>query len=753
MNFFKGLWKLSLTQRKAKRQLKHLIRENFDFTEEKYIHLEMEIISNLRFVKESSIEDVILIMKSLQLQLNRSLLLIIFVMSEIIVYSTKTFPAIIQNIFCRNDFNEPSIESFLYELLVVALDYQYYKFINIILDLHVLNKSKFNELLQNPSMKNLGIDKFYQVKFKHKSQEIIANIIRKDLLEEFISEVTEKDNGQISELHKGKAKTFTYCEYAAIYNANNIFKYLWDRDSSLISLKRIIESNNTEIMKLALPKLNTETIEILMKTAIKSHNYYFIKRNMSKLPNNYSPEIEEMCVESLNLVYLMCGEINVTNSSTSEKFISKQVSKCESYFAKKAKLIRNKCSSVILFEEKVHRFETKETETGYKDVAVSFNSNISDVIECLEKQIKKLQAVIKNSPSSNKKVDPKDFVLATLSEGLIFSKSYMFLLKCRISPPSKKTFFRVQKSLQKSIIDFTQSSLLQERFLLTEEFSYDCSWITRRNSKAGFGAFLSTKNRIFDYDIAIKGENYSGTSQHMEVEIFKKLAARWSTNSHLKFIIKDVDVHINSALESLNWKLIEFLDPNHAFGVIKRKIIAYSKLYKTTFKGIKTHLIRYVKILLHDENQTTEQRLFFWNNIIRHLKDDHHKCRHTVIVVNWQCNGYSSHEEIIQELIDSCQEIVKKVNPKFSTQASESLHSVKAKIIPKIYSFSKSIHCRLALSVLQWKQPYTYSREFFRKYQNVQYFFSLEGGQKLAKIPKYYCQELFLVSFSIKNAM
>ena len=176
-------------------------------------------------------------------------------------------------------------------------------------------------------------------------------------------------------------------------------------------------------------------------------------------------------------------------------------------------------------------------------------------------------------PTQSFDINPRRYVLATLTEGLSETTARRFLAKLNISPPSKDAFYKEQKYISDIVERLSEESMAQVRANLPKDaiFGIDCSWSGRRNATHAIVIFMEMRSRlIFDKVIISREESvsdfaYNGPSNLMENAAVRAKRDKYVADYHFIGFVHDFDIDTAPILhpDSITGQLVEFLDPGH----------------------------------------------------------------------------------------------------------------------------------------------------------------------------------------------
>lgn len=333
-----------------------------------------------------------------------------------------------------------------------------------------------------------------------------------------------------------------------------------------------------------------------------------------------------------------------------------------------------------------------------------------------------------------KKFDPIDvveFVFSTLVSGLTFMSISRFLIAFSKSHllPSEKEFYKTQKIVIETLNAQAQLNCIKYQKLMKPGavISIDGSWDHRRNGKFCIvEAFDVEQNKIVAYSIIERPTQKNPTASfkkaanQMEIEGVKKIIEQLKPLKKVIGYVHDKDAKTSKLIRD-TWNITEYIDPNHANKSFNKKFIKYNsgktkKCIKNSLKGLQKRLSKFKTILTYSA-YSKEKRAELWLNAVQHFQGNHTLCIHHPYdnsthekreITNWGRNLTKSKEMGLYNFLSATIPFVTKVDQKFTSQANEGFHSIKAILAPKSLAWGTSWIGRMAVAVLRTNEPDLY---------------------------------------------
>lgn len=283
---------------------------------------------------------------------------------------------------------------------------------------------------------------------------------------------------------------------------------------------------------------------------------------------------------------------------------------------------------------------------------------------------------------------------------------------------------------QHELIKATEENVKKHLNQISENttVSIDGSWDHPRNGYHCLVAAIDINhNKVIDYELVIRNHsktkmtaNYYGEANGMEVHGTRLLLARLSKYKNITNIVHDQDAKVGKIIRSNpNWH--EYFDQRHCEKSFKN---FFSACISGNKKGIKKgsidqlqpKLLKFLR-LLQKSDYNTSFKLSQWHNTIWHFSNVHKNCIHrpydsitnlTNKITDWYKNITDEKLSSLQNFLKKTEKYVIKVDKRYHTQYSESLHGVKQHLLPKNVAWGRTYPSRIALAVLQWNEPTSY---------------------------------------------
>jgi hypothetical protein len=316
------------------------------------------------------------------------------------------------------------------------------------------------------------------------------------------------------------------------------------------------------------------------------------------------------------------------------------------------------------------------------------------------------------------------FVFITLISGARFTQQEQFCAWLDIRVPSKTAFYDAQPFLCEALIIEAQESCARWRALMgrVSAISFDGSWSHRRAALHCFGAFIDPKQKkVVDFEIVELPQgtddgDFVGTSHAMESEVLRRMGARWTDATNVRYFCHDKDNHAMKILrEELRWNLIEKFDRNH---IVKTLKIRFEKITWFTPEGqdprkkprrvnmlgkLESHLLSWFYVVLRADGLLEEKNAMWLGAFDHYVNPPNAQC------FQWKKRSDPHAQELLRLFLTSTLDLIEQADSEISTQLNESLHALKAKLADKNYPWKSSWRARNAVAVLnineghEWK--------------------------------------------------
>lgn len=320
------------------------------------------------------------------------------------------------------------------------------------------------------------------------------------------------------------------------------------------------------------------------------------------------------------------------------------------------------------------------------------------------------------------------FILSVLSEGLTFSTAQRFLSKNNIKTGSKKVFYSKLRELNNAIIQMADETCF-ENFINMKQgaiLSFDAAWAHRRKSYQCFGCLIKIlSDKIISWKVV---ENKDLSPQKLECEVLNNFQKNYK-DKRVTGHVQDGDLGAINIVRTYNKNILIYFDPNHIKGKFDRILEKFDEKGGHCFSPFKNKLISFFKILLYNKTLSTNQKKFQWTNVLNHLTGQYGLCLHSFINISNSPDPitieYNEEESSSNEFVDNYdqEEALPSeanfpeaiINPHYTTQSNEAIHSTKVKFANKNIKWSSSFEGRMALNVLHKNKPYVYYIDLLQK--------------------------------------
>ncbi|OHT16419.1 hypothetical protein TRFO_02672 [Tritrichomonas foetus] len=317
-------------------------------------------------------------------------------------------------------------------------------------------------------------------------------------------------------------------------------------------------------------------------------------------------------------------------------------------------------------------------------------------------------------PSSPYRIlDCKRFVFSVIVEGQSYSTTSHIFLWNNLIPPSKSTFYNIQKEISDIIVEYAVFSCAKWKNdkSRSKYISFDGSWSHRRNANQCVVAIIDPVIRkILDFVILEKPNeqkpgNFDGPSNQMEVEGIRRLIPKWKNDEKAEYYVHDKDSKCKKEIEKSKWDIRELIDKNHLMKSYERRWNKYKAMTPCKFRGLHNKL-RFFFLFLLKEDLSHQEKVIQWINVSHHLMGKHQKCLHEAKMYPIWKDGFHKENILILKLfLNSTAKLLLKCNDSVSTQMCESFHAIKCHFANKNTKWSESWRMRISSAILSINEP------------------------------------------------
>lgn len=308
------------------------------------------------------------------------------------------------------------------------------------------------------------------------------------------------------------------------------------------------------------------------------------------------------------------------------------------------------------------------------------------------------------------------FVFSLFATGLPYSSAFLFLLLNNIETFGRSTFYQSQDTVIDTLLDLANRSCKFhfDNMLPNSSVSIDASWAHRRNARQCLvDAIDDHSHKVIDFVFVSKNQfekaiKHNGSSNMMEYEGLKTLLPRLKNSGKIIRICKDGDVKFNNLFKEMEWKVNISLDTSHRIKNFDTLFRKYNNNSKKKLNGLGKHIKSWLQTCL-ETNWTTDDKLFYFLNSYNHFLGNHSQCpnaNHSAYI--WKYRNDDSARISLKQLLSEASGIIAEYIPGVTTSLNENMHSIKARIVPKLYHWGKSWEGRMAASILQYNNPDTW---------------------------------------------
>lgn len=174
----------------------------------------------------------------------------------------------------------------------------------------------------------------------------------------------------------------------------------------------------------------------------------------------------------------------------------------------------------------------------------------------------------KNEPEKPVRADAKMMVIANYENGSTYIKTKGILAAQGIESPPKATYYRIQKKVNKTIIDLSNESIQNEMMMMEPGSTISCdgAYAHRRNSSQCHAAFINASNGKIVAGTVVtksrKGGDFYGSSNNLETEAIRRNLNKIDL-SKISEYCHDRDNKTAGVMTTAKQDIKENIDPNH----------------------------------------------------------------------------------------------------------------------------------------------------------------------------------------------
>lgn len=335
------------------------------------------------------------------------------------------------------------------------------------------------------------------------------------------------------------------------------------------------------------------------------------------------------------------------------------------------------------------------------------------------------------------------FAFSLVTNGGNHRKIEKILLWNDILPPSKTQYNSALDKIAVEVEKEVNESINKWRKSMKENSacSFDGSWIHRRNSYQCVADLVDSRTqKIIAFKLVEKTSiaNTEIAANGLEIAALKEIIKEIKDDKRISYFIHDNDTKAVSLISNLNWNVNTILDPNHAGLAFGRRFDTYNLLNRSILNGLKGHLTKFLKCLMHAD-MTNEEKKKAWANVSNHFLGNHECCpfSHRKPPKIWKEGQKSSENvKILEKFLFDTMFFLENTDRSMNTNLNECFHSLKANYCNKQYSWRKSWKTRIHCAILDINEGFQWR---FRVYDRLK-LPKLSNDTKNRLIKEYTCE-------------
>ena len=316
------------------------------------------------------------------------------------------------------------------------------------------------------------------------------------------------------------------------------------------------------------------------------------------------------------------------------------------------------------------------------------------------------------------------FVFSVIVEGSSFAQASRLMAWNDILPPSKATFYRVQKHVNTVIEEMAHASCQRYSFKMKPGaiIAYDGSWSHKRNAAHCVTDFVDlASNKIIYFSFQEKSfnkfdGNFEGASNAMETASVYEFVHKFKNNKKIIGYCHDRDAKTRAVFRREGWNIREYIDKNHALKTFDRIYIKKNKECDSMLTPLYGKLRRWLRLIIYFD-ESIDKKISCWKNSYSHYCGDHSNCKHSAEkeVYEWEFRHEDIARQKLFELIKESIPILESTAYNVSTQLCESMHAIKTRFANKNIAWQSSWKARVCAAILQINDPQTWKFELYHK--------------------------------------
>jgi hypothetical protein len=280
--------------------------------------------------------------------------------------------------------------------------------------------------------------------------------------------------------------------------------------------------------------------------------------------------------------------------------------------------------------------------------------------------------------------------------------------------PCSSLFYKAQEGMAAEIEALAYRPCAKQHQLVrnTHTLAFDGSWAHARWSLQCFAALIDLDLRwIIDFDV-IDGssdeDRASMRAQTLESKCLVHFSRRWRKFEGIGFT-HDQDAKATRILAEQRWIVRERFDRNHVMRSYYKLWNQFAFITPDPHKRRKRVLGKWIELSLVKHFQFVAKlqedlrsRLARWRGAVAHYLQS-----------VWPEKGNAVALVQLQAFIEKAEPLMEKYQTGCSTQLNESLHSLKAKMASKQYSWKYSVRTRNAVAVITWNEGQSWKMQAY----------------------------------------
>ena len=309
--------------------------------------------------------------------------------------------------------------------------------------------------------------------------------------------------------------------------------------------------------------------------------------------------------------------------------------------------------------------------------------------------------------------DARRYVFSTLACGFGCDKSREFMLLNNIIPPSRTSFYKIQKEMIDLVEEEARACCerAKKESPDNDTLLHDGAWCNKRNGMHMMLTYMSAKtDKIVDYRIVSKNSeqsdiSFDGASKLMEETAQESLGPQWTPKPNIIARVHDQDTTSFKAFvpDENCFELPSFLDPGHSRKSFDRYIDSYSS--KRSLEGFKAVLKLRFRYVINQKNKNIDQKRDIWLRTSDELIKSE-KYKNSALFKGIPSKNIAPHEfrKNIDDFLEKTIYFIESCSGG-STNPVESWNAYRAKVTSKNYVFPVSWRLRTSLAIIKWNEP------------------------------------------------